>query len=316
MADLMPALAAFPPPVEDNLRILEQELDWFGAWLRAQLESYLSAEPDADVIRSLPPPDLAPDGSALGRLVHDWVLGLAERIAIALTLAPHLRPDLLDMLLLTSSQTGRVITEFGGVTEGNHRGFLPSGQTLAFLLSACHRPDRRDFHRLMREQVLWLEGENDRLPRIANPLRLSEAWLHYLVTGEPARPETEQDFPARPITCAQAWGDLILDPQSMAQLNEIRPWLRHGAEVMSTYRLAGKVKPGYRALFFGPPSAWPSPAKVRPCRVRPCRPWPMPRAATSIWPAARRATFPMRPGTSRSRPRAGSSRPRRSTVSP
>jgi hypothetical protein len=246
--------------VDRNLQALEQELDWFGTLLRAMLESYLSAEPDPDIRHRIPPPALPPAGSALGRLVADWDLGPAERIALSLTLAPHLRPELLDMLLLTSSQTGRVITEFGGVTEGNHRGFLPSGQTLAFLLAATNRADWQDFHRLtqpdhrlMREQVLRLEGENDRLPRIAQPLRLTEAWLHYLLTGEPARPETEQDFPAQPITCSQDWDDLVLDPTVMGQLNEIRLWLQHGPQILTTYGLAGKIKPGYRALFFGPP---------------------------------------------------------------
>lgn len=246
--------------LDRNLQALEQELDWFGTLLRAVLESYLSAEPDPDIRQRMPPPALPPADSALGRLVEDWDLGVPERIALSLTLAPHLRPELLDMLLLTSSQTGRVITEFGGVTEGNHRGFLPSGQTLAFLLSATNRADWRDYHRLtapdhklMREQVLRLEGENDRLPRIAQPLRLTEAWLHTLLTGEPARPETEQDFPAQPITCSQGWDDLVLDPTVMGQLNEIRLWLQHGSQILTGYGLAGKVKPGYRALFFGPP---------------------------------------------------------------
>lgn len=246
--------------LDANLRALEQELDWFGTFLQAQVESYLSAEPDPWVLRQYPPPDTTEAPSALGRLVRNWDLGATERIALALVLAPHLRPQLLDILLLTSSQTGRVLTEFGGVAEANHRGFLPTGQTLAFLLTAGNRDGWSDYHRLtasshrlIREQVLRLDGDGDRLPRIASPLRLSEAWLHYLLTGEPARPENEHDFPARPISCAQGWQDLVLEPQAMEQLNELRLWLAHGQRVLSEYRLAGKIKPGYRALFFGPP---------------------------------------------------------------
>lgn len=246
--------------LNSNLQALERELDWFGVLLQALVANYLSAEPDKDVIKRHRPPDLRQSTSALAQIVRDWELGVPERIALALTLAPHLRPQLLDILLLTSSQTGRVLTEFGGVADGNHRGFLPSGQTLAFLLSANRPADWAVYHqitapghRLMREQVLRLDGEGDRLPRVANPLRLSEAWLHYLLTGEPARPETETDFPARPITCPQDWSDLVLDPAVMGQLNEIRLWLRHGPQVMKDYKLANKIKPGYRALFFGQP---------------------------------------------------------------
>ncbi|OYQ36206.1 AAA family ATPase [Niveispirillum lacus] len=243
-----------------NLRALDQELDWFATILQAQVETYLSADPDPWVLHRHPPPDIGQTPSALGRLVTEWGLGVPERIALALTLAPHLRPQMLDILLLTSSQTGRVLTEFGGMNEGASRGFLPTGQTLAFVLSAGNRDAWADYHhltdrnhRLMREQMLRLDGDSDRLPQIASPLRLSEAWLHYLLTGEPARPETEHDFPARPIHCAQGWNDLVLDPQTMAQLNEIRLWLTYGQRVLTEYRLADKIKPGYRALFFGPP---------------------------------------------------------------
>lgn len=246
--------------LDANLQALERELDWFGTLLQTQVETYLSAEPDPWVLQQHPPPDTTKSPSALGRLVADWGLGVPERIALALTLAPHLRPQVLDILLLTSSQTGRVLTEFGGVSEGSHRGFLPTGQTLAFLLSANNRAGWLDYyrltagdHRLMREQVLRLDSDSDRVPRIASPLRLSEAWLHYLLTGEPARPETEHDFPARPISCSQGWEDLILEPQAMGQLNELRLWLAHGQRVLTEYRLAGKIKPGYRALFFGQP---------------------------------------------------------------
>ncbi len=39
----------------------------------------------------------------------------------------------------------------------------------------------------------------------------------------------------------------------MNRVNEIRAWLSYGDTLMQEWRLDQKVKPGYRALFFGPP---------------------------------------------------------------
>jgi len=244
---------------DTHFAALQLELDWLEQVIGGQLDQYLSPEPQECDVSSWPAPAL-PAASALAGLVRDWRLQPAERLALVLALAPLLRPQALDMLLLESSQTGRVLTEFGGVQEARQRGFLPSGQTLAFLLSANRPRAWRDYlritapeHRLMREQVLRLDQDSERGARIAGALRLSEQWLHVLLSGETARPEREIDFPARPITCAQDWSDLVLEPGVLAQLLEIRHWLEFGPQVLGNYGLADKIKPGYRALFYGPP---------------------------------------------------------------
>jgi len=123
---------------DTHFAALQLELDWLEQVIGGQLDQYLSPEPQECDVSSWPAPAL-PAASALAGLVRDWRLQPAERLALVLALAPLLRPQALDMLLLESSQTGRVLTEFGGVQEARQRGFLPSGQTLAFLLSA-NRP--------------------------------------------------------------------------------------------------------------------------------------------------------------------------------
>jgi len=242
-----------------NLKALQSELHWLKQVLERQVEHYLEGSRGAQGLNDFPPP-AQPSDTALGALIADWSLAPPERLALALALAPHLRPEALDMLLMDSNRTGRPFTEFGGVIDSRHRGFLPSGQTLAFLLSANQPSAWNDYHRLttpdsrlMREQLLRLEPETEQSPRIAAPLRLSEQWLQYLLTGERARPERESDFPAHPISCRQDWSDLVLDPHVRLQLEEIRHWIQHGQSVMRDYKLDGKIKPGYRAVFFGPP---------------------------------------------------------------
>lgn len=245
---------------EANLIALQRELDWLQQVIQGQLENYLAAEPAMINLSKWLPPLFESDESALAQLVNKWTLQPSERLALALALAPHLRPHALDIFLLESNQTGRVLTELGGINDARQHGFLPTGQTLAFLLSA-NQPDAwQEYwritsaeHCLMREHILYLEKENERSARINSYLRLSEAWLHYLLTGKEVRPEHEIDFPARPIYCHQDWDNLIVEQNVLSQLLEIRHWLEHGNDLLDKYKLVGKIKAGYRALFYGPP---------------------------------------------------------------
>ncbi len=245
-----------------NILALEAELDWLAGLIQKLVENYLAAEPVAyHELDLLPQHSLAED-SVLAKICRDWQLGYAERLALALACAPHLRPQMLDIFLATSSITGRVFTEFGGVQTKQQGGFLPNGQTLAFLLSANYPAGRLDFlklfapeHRFAQEQILSLESMGEESGTIPSQavLSISTQWLHYLQTGQQVRPEREPGFPARPLICPQDWSDLVLEPGTMRQLLEIRDWLVHGQRLLHELGLAKKIKPGYRALFYGPP---------------------------------------------------------------
>lgn len=154
----------------------------------------------------------------------------------------------------------RGFSEFGGVADKAFSGFLPTGQTLNFILSA-NDPDERlkvmailnPSHRLLAEQVLTLQSVDTNLPAWGGVLSLSNQWLHYFITGEKVRPELSTEFPAHPIASPLDWSNLILSYNVMAQIQEIKAWLTHGETLMHEWGLAKKVKPGYRALFYGPP---------------------------------------------------------------
>ncbi len=107
----------------------------------------------------------------------------------------------------------------------------------------------------MAEQVLSLETVENSQPGISGVLYLSDQWLHYLISGEKVRPELSAAFPAHPITPPLDWPDLVLEYPVMVQVQEINTWLTYGDTLMNEWGLAKKIKPGYRALFFGPPGA-------------------------------------------------------------
>lgn len=247
-------------PVQDrNLAALQRELDWLEAVVRQAVVTYLKHEGHERRWRDIPAPALDLDDSAYARQVAAWGLDSCERLALALALAPHLRPQALDIFFGVNAHTQRGFSEFGGHPGKSFSGFLPTGQTLAFILGADEPAMQGEAlrilapqHRLRAEQVLTLEREDERLPQLAGVLLLSEQWLHTLLTGQTSRPELSAAFPANPITTPLDWGDLVLEHEVMAQVQEIRAWLTHGSALMRDWGLGGKVKPGFRVAFHGP----------------------------------------------------------------
>ncbi len=243
---------------EQNLHALHQELDWLKAVIDQVIASYLKHDGHENHWFDIGPPDLAQ--SVYARQVADWSLDSYERLALALAMAAHLRPESLDIFFGVNAATDRGFSEFGGYSDKAFSGFLPTGQTLTFLISA-NDPGWRlhalrilsPEHRFAAEQVISLERSDEKLPPMSGVLTLSELWLHYLLTGEKVRPELSPSFPASPITTPLDWTDLVLDYHVMAQVAEIRAWLTHGHTLMQDWGLANKVKPGFRTVFFGPP---------------------------------------------------------------
>jgi ATPase family associated with various cellular activities (AAA) len=248
----------FMPLNQDNLQALYQELDWLEAVIEQVITSYLKHEGHEQHWFDIAPPPLGE--SVYARQVAAWQLDTWERLALALAMAPHVRPQALDVFLGVNGKTDRAFSEFGGFSDKNFSGFLPTGQTLVFLISATDPEWRLHAmrilaaqHRFAAEQVITLEKADDKLPQLSGVLALPDQWLHFFLTGEKVRPELNPAFPASPITTPLDWADLVLDYQVMAQVAEIRAWLTHGTTLMQDWGLGKKVKPGFRSVFYGPP---------------------------------------------------------------
>ncbi len=279
-----------------NLLALHREIEWLTAVINQVICSYLKHEGHENHWLDIPPPDLyvpvEVDNSGLStseldvsdidepelvidedvdefprepnsiyaKRVLEWNLNRYERLTLALAMAPHLKPEALDIFFGVNQITDRGFTEFGGITDKTFSGFLPTGQTLVFLISANDPDWRTDVmdllspqHKFAEEQIISLETSDPNLPALSGILTMSEQWFHYFLTGEKVRPELSPAFPASPISTPLNWSDLVLDHIVMGQIEEIRAWITHGETLMSKWGLAAKVKPGYRAVFYGPP---------------------------------------------------------------
>ena len=67
------------------------------------------------------------------------------------------------------------------------------------------------------------------------------------------RPAFSSSFPASLLTTTQDWSDLVLNENTMGEVEEIRAWIEQREALPHDWQPAGKIKPGFRSLFCGPP---------------------------------------------------------------
>jgi hypothetical protein len=248
-----------PLLLEANARDLEQELSWFAQVMDARFQQYLGQTSEARDVFTITPPDLTASDSPYAHFISHYQFDFAERLALILSLTPNIRPQLLDVFFFKNKTFDRRFTEFGGVRHGTDGDFLPTGETLLFILAANDLKRRfasqalfdRD-HVFVKQNILRLTQENDE-PLLKAPLRLSDEYLAYFTTGQAHRPDFGVRFPARYIETRLEWEDLVLHPGTRKQIEEIDTWLQHGATLMNDWDMASKLRPGYRSLFYGPP---------------------------------------------------------------
>lgn len=245
-------------PENRHIKAVYAELEWLERVIHQVITSYLKQEGHELNWYDIDLPIVTE--SRLHDFQQKHKLDIVERIALALGLAPYVRPELLDIFFGKNQIYDRPFSEFGGVTDTEFSGFIPTLQTLAFLTTSTNV----DFYplflaavstesALIKEQVLQLESTKEHLPESANVIQMNKRWVHYFITGEDLPLEQSHHFPAQRISTKLDWEDVVLEDFVFEQVNEISAWLNHSAELMDEWGLDRKIKPGFRALFYGPP---------------------------------------------------------------
>ena len=246
--------------IQYNSRDLKLELDWFAHLLDVRMQLYFGQECSHQSIEEIAPPDFGEEGSLYAQFIHHYQPILEERIALVLAMTPHIRPQLLDVFFSENARYARGFTEFGGIKGQQHSGFLPTGETLAFILAADNLEQRiflndlfdRD-HFFARHHILKLEPAPENEPFLSGVLKVSKEFLDYFTDGQVHKPDFSLHFPAKHITTEMEWDDLVLEEETYTQLEEIRAWMKHGDTLLYDWGLKKKVRPGYRCLFYGSP---------------------------------------------------------------
>lgn len=241
-----------------NAEDLERELEWFGRVLEARFRIHQGEGASRDVSR-ITPPDLEGASSEYARFVRSHALSFSERLALVLALVPCLRPQLLDAFYGKNPGSGRRYTEFGGTSARAEDEFVPTGETLAFLLGGNALTVRFEVLRILdpshvfTKEEIWKSAATEEGPALKAPLSLSEDLLALFTLGEPRRIRFGTSFPAQHIETELGWDDVILPPATRKGLEEIQTFIQHGQTLLQDWGMARLLRPGYRSLFYGPP---------------------------------------------------------------
>lgn len=219
-----------------------------------RLENYFEGKPI-----SFPEFEISGNSPLSNFLLH-YRLNKAELILLATSIIPHIIPGFFDKLIQKFLPNGGDFPEFGGVKLDHHRGTVPSGETVLFLVAGVEIQERLKCltlfdpsNPLIKHHIVSLGPVLSGEPKLSGKLVMDPEYVEVLTTGKISLPTLSINFPAEHLHTEMNWDDLVLPPQVWNQINELKIWLKHKDSMVSNFDLGRKIKPGYRALFYGPP---------------------------------------------------------------
>ena len=236
--------------------MLQEYIEWFTLVMNTSCHTHLELDcllPDVGTI-------VPPFGTWLEEMSGHDNLSFEDKVIMMLALAPHVCPHELDIFFANNSAINRQYTEFGGWKGVTHKGFLPTGETAAFILAGYDVEKRIEVVRmfkhdywLVKDNILRLEGAEEGEPFLSGQLRASDEFLSKVLFQTEYKVDYSIDFPAKRISTDLEWTDLVLDYEVSKELEEINTWINYQSVIMEEWGLSRYLKAGYRALFYGPP---------------------------------------------------------------
>ena len=241
-----------------NNNFITRELDWAAEVILWRVGHYFKKDGEREIQCAALPPD--PSGTdSYSSFIKEKGFGEDDRLCLMLTLIPLLRPQILDCFNIRNSDTGIRFAEFGCREVGDGRILLPTLETLLFVLAETYINRRLECARHFIDHPFFSihcysrEGRYDSFSAVV--LTPSQELVDKLLYDRPFRPRFSPDFPAARMETNRVWDELVLDDSTMTQVNEIRLWVQYGARVRKEWGMEKILRPGYRALFYGPPGS-------------------------------------------------------------
>ena len=246
--------------IQTNAVDITSELHWLKQILKTRSALNANEASEYTDVFDIEAPDISGCGSGYAQIVRENNFGFVERFILILSAVPYIKPELLDVFIQKNKTTNQLYTEFGGKVSDQHSGFLPTGETVMFILAANDlarrfallKPFEGD-HVFAKKQMVWLSEVSSNASFLNGQICLSQEVLDMITTGEVKKPTFSSVFPARLLETKMEWNDLILEQSTQNQLKEIEVWLKHHQRLMVDWKMDKKLKPGYKTLFHGPP---------------------------------------------------------------
>lgn len=182
-----------------------------------------------------------------------------EAVILLLALVPHVIPNFFDEIIKEIYPEGGDLPELGGIRLENHRGMLPTGETVQFILAKDHLDYRLEIQQLFsqehwffKENIVLLEEVKEGEPLMSGKLILPKEIVHLLCFGERVKPKFGANFPAKEVSTLLEWEDLVVNESVLTQINQIKLWIKHQKILLEDWEMKKQVLPGFRTLFYGP----------------------------------------------------------------
>ena len=247
-------------PYIANADVLQKEILWLFQVIDTRIKLYFQHDSTYKSIAEIKPPELT-GNSVYEETIRKFNFSVEERIILLTALAPHICPQLMDVFFVKNDTYNRSFTEFGGVKGQKHSGFLPTGETVIFVL--CGNDLYKRFkvtqlfdstHFFAKHKMVLLDHEGSGgEPQLSGLLSITKEYLTYFTSGAAFEPKFNNEFPAQKISTVLDWEDLVLDDAVFDEIHEILSWIKNQQTLMDDWGLRKLVKPGYRSLFYGPP---------------------------------------------------------------
>ena len=244
----------------DNAQLIQIELEWLQQILKARSAMNANPSGESQDLLQIQAPDLSGFDSPYKDLIEKLHLGPEDRFLLILAAVPHIRPQLLDMFMSRNQLTQQIYTEFGGKKAKSANGFIPTGETILFILAGNDLKKRFHYQALLdgsgplfKEGILRLSEVEPEESFLSGTLVISRELLDQITTGRIQKPTFSNDFPAQRLQTSLDWEDLVLPEETWHHLKELEIWLKHKDFLLQEWEMGRILKPGYKALFFGPP---------------------------------------------------------------
>jgi hypothetical protein len=245
---------------EGERTYLQRAFGQFEAALERRLRASLQAE-DGRAVAPAPidPPGPSDEGT-YARFVRDQRLAGEAQLLLLLALAPWLKPEFFDRIVQQLQSGAGDYPQFGGVRGKQHRGFLPTGDTVLFLMAGADLGERLRWqkllageHPLVQKQVVYVDDPLEGDPPMSGRLMIDADLAESFISGKPRAPRRSVKFPAQKLETGMEWDDLVLPTRTMTEIRELESWVQRGNELLDDWQMRRKLRPGCRALFHGPP---------------------------------------------------------------
>lgn len=233
------------------------EFHYLSQLIQYRLQKYF---PHGEAIKEPVMPALDKWQLPLRDFIYRNNLNIGEATVLLAALSPHIQPTLFDTAIAERLKESGDFPKLGGTRGKNTRIFLPTGETLLFLLADQDWNTRlmvqqifASDHLFSLKKIVWLEELPSGEPVMSGKLIMSQDYIDTFTLGRPTPPHFSMNFPAKKITESRGWESLVINNELEAQIQEMRTWLSFNDQLMDNWGMANRIKKGFRALFYGPP---------------------------------------------------------------